>query len=97
MEKIQKKIPKERDYSSEFCVFCGGKKTFDRIINTKLGAICVSLCTKDSNRTAKEILEKKNYIKRSETGYYPSNYDLKEKYGIKVLSSVADVSRKKDL
>ena len=48
---------KERDFSSEFCVFCGNKKTFDRILNTKMGAICVSLCTKDRSRTDEEIAE----------------------------------------
>lgn len=47
----------ERDFSGEFCVFCGEKKFLDRILNTKIGAICVSLCEKCESKTAKEIVE----------------------------------------
>ena len=52
-----KLMEEETNFSGEFCLFDGNKKSIDRIIPSKRGAIMVSLCTKCMGRTDEEILD----------------------------------------
>ena len=52
-----KLMEEETNFSGEFCLFCGNKKSVDRILPTKRGPIMVSLCTKCMGRTDEEVLD----------------------------------------